>query len=67
MAAGAGESQLQGKLGPALTEPRVRQGQLEDVEDMLEKGVNLLSRADLPHGSGDVLVLPEGLTFSGKI
>ena len=45
----------------------MRERQLKDLQDVLQERVHLLSRADLPNSPRDVLVLPEGLTFSEEI
>ena len=66
MPGAAGERELQGQLAPSLGEAGVGQGELEDVEDVREEDVDLVGRADAPHGARDVLVLPEGLTFPAK-
>ena len=43
---------------------RMRQGHLEDPEDVLQEDVDLFGAPDRKQVPGDVLVLPERQTFS---
>ena len=61
MPGGAGESQLQRELGPALGQVRVREAELEGLEYVLQEHVDLLGAANRPRGARDVLVGPHGL------
>lgn len=61
MSGRTGETQLQRRLRPSLTDERVRQRVPEDAQHMPQQHRELFSTTNPPHFRGHVLVIPQRL------